>query len=95
MDINKETQRNEICYNHTKAALNGLDFISKQTIEQSDFCLYGKSTIDMYFYKDCGATVNSAVIKKLENYEDEDKVGYKCGVVDGFAEFKSDGGNMN
>lgn len=92
VDINKVTQRNDICYSHTKAALNELDFISKQNIEQSDFCLYGKSMIDMYFYKDCGATVNSAVIKKLENYDD--KGGHEFGVVGGLAEFKSDGGNM-
>ena len=96
VDIDKEVQRNNICYNHTKAALNGLDFIAKQSIEHSDFCLYGKSTIDMYFYKDCGATVSSAVIKKLENCKDEDKdEDCEFGIVGGLAEFKSDSGNMN
>ena len=39
VDNNKEPQRNDIYFSHTKAALNGIDFISKNSIEQSDFCI--------------------------------------------------------
>ena len=35
--IDKELQKNEICYKHTKAALTELDVISKETIEHSEF----------------------------------------------------------
>ena len=65
-NINKEVQRNDICYQHIKESLDRLGFISKTSIDHCDICKFGKSLMDLYFYKDCGATVNSAIIKKLE-----------------------------
>ena len=94
VDMNKELKRNDICFSQTKAALNGLDFISKNSIEQTDFCVYRKSMIDMYFYKECGATVSSAVIKRLEKDNDDDTGGDEYGEVDGLAKFKFDFKNM-
>ena len=45
----------------------------------------------LYFYKDCGATVNSAVIKKLEEDDYGDLTEYRNkGVVGGVAKFKMD-----
>ena len=40
--IDKEIQKNEICYKRTKAALTELNVISKETIEHSEFSVYGK-----------------------------------------------------
>lgn len=61
--VTKETQRNEFSYSHLLPVLNELGFIAKATIEQSDICLFGKSLMDLYFYQECGSTVNSALVK--------------------------------
>ena len=96
-DINRELQRNDICYNNTKAPLSDLDFISKQTIEQSKYSFYGKSSIDLYFYNDSiSGSVNSAVIKKLQDASEthgSETCGSDYGIMAGLAEFKA-GGNM-
>ena len=86
-NINKEVQRNDICYQHLKESLDKLGFITKTTIEHCDICKFG------FFYKDCGATVNSAIIKKLKELELADCDGTEYnhkGVVGGLAEFKMD-----
>ena len=95
--INKEVQQNDICYQHIKETLDRLGFISKTSIEHCDICKFGKSLMDLYFYKDCGATVNSAIIKKLEEDDCDDLTEYNNegvaggeGVVGGVAEFKVD-----
>lgn len=57
VDINRELQCNDICYQNTKG----------QTIEQNKLSLYGKSLVDLYFYDDgSSGIVSSAVIKKLK-----------------------------
>ena len=72
-------------------ALQELGFIPKPTIEQCDICVHGKSLMDMYFYKDGGAVVKSAIIRKFEDLEDNDSDGDNSGVVGGVAEFKCSG----
>ena len=87
IDITKEVQKNEICYKRTKAALNKLDIISKENIEHCEFSIFGKSLVDLYFYKDSGGIVKSAVIKMLEDCDDGAQ-GEDYGIVCGLAEFK-------
>ena len=95
MDISRELQKNDICYKRTKTALTELDLISKETIEQSEFTIYGKSLVDLYFYVDTGATaVKSAVIRKLEDFDDDDVQGDDYGVICGVTEFKVQTGNL-
>ena len=36
-----------------------LDFVSQPSIEHCKFCIYGKSLMNLYLYKDCSATVRS------------------------------------
>ena len=92
--IDKELQKNEICYKRTKAALTELDVISKESIEHSEFSVYGKSLLDLYFYiGDSGGTVKSAVIRKLEDHDDGVQ-GKDYGVVCGLAEFKLQTGSL-
>ena len=58
-DITKEVQRNEFCYDHVQSSLQELDFVSQPSIEHCKFCIYGKSLMNLYLYKDCSATVRS------------------------------------
>lgn len=97
VDINRELQRNDICYHNMEAPLRDLGFISKQTIEQNKYSFYGKSIIDLYFYNDSsGGSINLAVIKKLQDVsETETHGGGDYGIMAGLAEFKVGGqGNM-
>ena len=80
-DVNKETQRNDFCYSHLKPVLNQLGFTTKQTLEQSDVCIFGKSVMDFCFYQQNSGIVRSAVISQPDDNES---------VVGGVAEFKCD-----
>lgn len=77
--VSKEIQRNDFCYTHLKPALDELNFITKPTIDHCDACLFGKSIMDLYFYKQSHEVISSGIVKK---------------VVGGVAEFKSDSGDM-
>ena len=90
-DVKKEPSRNDFCYQHLKMALQELGFIPKRTIEQCDICIHGKSLLDMYFYKDGGAVVKSAILRKFESLEDNALYGGNSGVVAGVTEFKCSG----
>ena len=50
--VNKEIQRNDFCFQRMKGPMSDLGFIPKSTIKQCNICLYGKSLIYLYFYKD-------------------------------------------
>ena len=56
-DVNREMQRNDFLYIHLKELLKELGFIVKANIKQCSICRYGKSMLDMYFYKDSGKSV--------------------------------------
>lgn len=95
--VNKEIQRNDFCFQHVKRPLNDLGFITKSTIEQCNICLFGKSLIDLYFYKDKGTTVNSAIIKALDedqhasdHEELKNDITNHEGIICGVTEFKSE-----
>ena len=72
-DVNKETQRNDFCHSHLKPVLNQLGFITKQAIEQSNVCLFGKSVMDLCFYQQYLDIVRSAVVKKLGSQPDDNE----------------------
>lgn len=50
-DVNKETQQNDFCYEHLKVTLKELGFLPKPAIKHCDICTFGKSMMDLYFYK--------------------------------------------
>jgi len=87
IDITKEIQRNGICYQLLSDPLSKLNYICKPSIENSDICLFGKSLLDLYYYKDGGSTINATVLKRYET--DVSVIGN--GVVGGLAEFKVEG----
>ena len=63
-------------------------------IEHSEFSVYGKSLLDLYFYiGDSGDIVKSPVIRKLEDHDDGGQ-GKDYGVVCGLAEFKLQTGSL-
>ena len=62
-----------------------LNVIEKLTMEQCSICQYGKSVVDMYFYKDDGGMIQCAVVKG-QDVENEQHVG----IVGGVTEFKID-----
>ena len=66
VDVTKETQRNDFCYQLLNHPLSKLNYICKPSIENTDICLFGKSLMDLYFYKDGGSTINAAVLQRYE-----------------------------
>ena len=47
--IQKEVKINQLCYQNIHQDLAALGFVVKATIAHSDFCLFGKSSPDLYF----------------------------------------------
>ena len=94
IDITKEIQRNDICYQLLSDPLSKLNYICKPSIENSDICLFGKSLLDLYYYKDGGSTINATVLKRYETEVDvvmQSASVIGNGVVGGLAEFKVEG----
>ena len=94
VDVTKETQRNDFCYQLLNDPLSKLNYVCKPSIENTDVCLFGKSLMDLYFYKDGGSTINAAVLKRYEtDIETDIDVMQSAGdgVVAGLAEFKVEG----
>lgn len=89
-EVKKENQRNEFCYDHLQDILRQFGYVSKPSIDHCNIRTYGKSLLDLYFYKQGGAVVSSAVIKKFDNDLDVDHSN-NAGVVGGVAEFKITG----
>ena len=65
--VSREIQRNDFSFEHMKESLNNLGF----TMEQCSICQYGKSVVDMYFYKDDGGMIKCAVIVESQDVENE------------------------
>lgn len=63
--MSKEVQRNDFCYTHLKPALEELNFITKPTIDHCDACLFGKSILDLYFYRNSRGVISSGIIQKI------------------------------
>lgn len=78
-EVKQEVQRNDFSYTHLKEPLKELGFIAKDTIEHCSICQYGKSFLDMYFYKDGGGLVSCGMIQSQEQQ-----------IVSGVTEFKVD-----
>ena len=94
VDITKEIQRNDFCFQLLRDPLSKLNYICKPSIENSDVCLFGKSLMDLYYYKESGSTINAAVLKKYETDIDvamQSACVMSDGVVGGIAEFKLEG----
>ena len=83
--VSREIQRNDFSYEYMKESLNNLGFVVKTTMEQCSICQYGKSVVDMYFYKDDGEMIQCAVVEG-QDVENEQHVG----IVGGVTEFKID-----
>ena len=92
MRISKEVQQNEHYHTLVKDELRSLGFVVKSHIEQSDFCLFGKSLPDLYyFYKEStGSKAKVGLLMKLADQiptEQDSADGH--GVVGAIAQFKS------
>lgn len=83
-DIDKETELNKLCYHSVKKDLGALGFVVKSSIEQNDFCLFGKSLPDLYFYKDFGGNIVQAGLLKRVLIDDIVAKQLEYGVVGGF-----------
>ena len=83
--VDREIQRNDFSYEHMKESLHDLGFVVKGSMEQCSICLYGKSLVDMYFYKD-NAGIRCAVLQTqdeaVENNEEH------VSIIGGVTEFK-------
>ena len=86
----KEVQRSLICYELMKQPLDDLGYIVKDTTDSNTVCLFGKSNMDMLFYKNKVSTINAALIKGVDNDEGEGG----CGVIGGVTEFKTQSSHM-
>ena len=75
MDIDKEVQLNTMYYRMVSRELSELGFIIKAHIEQSDFCLFGKSVPDIYFYKEHGSVVLASRERESTLYKGKGAVG--------------------
>ena len=93
VDVTKETQRNDFCYQLLNHPLSKLNYTCKPSIENTDVYLFGKSLMDLYFYKDGGSTINATVLKRYETDIDVMQLASfnGNGVVAGVAEFKVEG----
>ena len=89
VNVTKEIQRNDFCYDLVNGILNKLGFACKKSLEHKKICLHGKSQMDFCFYKDVEHVVTASVIRKLEDDKIEVTRG-KEGVVGGVTEFKND-----
>lgn len=69
MKISKEVQQNENYYTLVQDELRSLRFVVKCHIEQSEFCLFGKSMPDLYFYNEL--TGNKAKVGLLMKLADQ------------------------
>ena len=69
MKISKEVQQNGNCYTLVQDELCSLGFVVKCHIEQREFCLFGKSMPDLYFYKEL--TGNKAKVGLLMKLADQ------------------------
>ena len=62
----KEVELNQLQYQIIKNDLSNLGFLVKTSIDQNDFCMFGKSLPDHYFYKDhSGNIVKAGLLKKI------------------------------
>ena len=96
MEVSKETQRNEFCFKLMSDVLTRLNFVCKPSIETSTACLFGKSLMDMYFYKNGGGSIVSAgIVKKLEGAGARARTtSHGEAVISAVAEFKCEASNM-
>ena len=85
--VSREMQRQDFSFHHVKGPLNDLGFIVKGSVEQCSICQYGKSLVDMYFYKDGGGIANCALV---QGQPDEMESEQHESIVGGVTEFKID-----
>ena len=69
-----------MAFQHVKGPLNDLGFIVKEAWSNAVYASqYGKSLVDMYFYKDGGGIVNCELVQgqpdEMENEQHESIVG--------------------
>lgn len=89
--IQKEVEITQLCYQNIHKDLTALGFVVKTTIGHNDFCLFGKSLPDLYFYKDFrGNIVRAGLLKRIWSDDTVDEDLYKeYGLVGGVVEFKT------
>ena len=101
MTITKKVQQNQHYFKHIEHELRALGFVVKFHIEQNDYCLFGKSLPDLYFYKEL--TYNmikvgllTKVCDKSQDESENEQVGeYRgCSIVDAVAQFKSQSSDL-
>ena len=85
----KEVELNQLQYQIIKNDLSNLGFLVKTSIDQNDFCMFGKSLPDLYFYKDhSGNIVKAGLLKKICSNEFEELGDEEICTVGGVVEFK-------
>jgi len=94
VEVNKEIQRNDFCYDLLKGLFLEHRYILKNSTENNNVCLFGNSHLDMYFYKMNTLTVNAALIKHMIE-GDEVVTDDRYGVVGAVAEFKANAAKFN
>ena len=64
---------NQLQYQRIKNDLSNLGFLVKTSIDHNDFCMFGKSLPNLYFYKDhSGNIMKAGLLKKICSNEFEE-----------------------
>ena len=72
--LTQEVESNQLQYKIIKNDLSRLGFLAKTSLDHNDFCMFGKSLPDLYFYKHHSGNniVKAGLVKKICSSEFEE-----------------------